>query len=61
MPYYEYTCQPCALTTMLSRTVEERDNPVTCTKCHQPMNRTYTTPAISFKGSGFYTTDKKAK
>lgn len=29
-----------------------------CTDCQQSMYRIYTSPAIAFKGNGFYTTDK---
>ena len=43
----------------------ERDYPIAtnpssieCPVCKDPATRSYSVPAISFKGSGFYSTDK---
>lgn len=58
MPYYEFTCDTCELTSMLTFSINE-DKQATCHKCRQPMRRSYSSPAITFKGTGFYTTDKR--
>lgn len=56
MPLYEYKCQRC------QRRVEKiqsfRDNPLTqCETCGGPLERLISSPAIQFKGSGWYVTD----
>lgn len=56
MPLYEYKCQRC------QRRVEKiqsfRDNPLTqCEACGGPLERLISSPAIQFKGSGWYVTD----
>ena len=58
MPYYEFTCDPCEITRMCVFGIND-DKQATCTQCKQPMRRSYTSPAITFKGKGFYSTDKR--
>lgn len=58
MPYYEYTCPDCDLTTMALKPFQERDDSPNCVMCSNPMLRQYASPSIAFKGTGFYTTDK---
>lgn len=57
MPNYEYVCEK-EHRVIQSRKVDDRDVPSTCSAplCDSPLKRVYTTPAISFKGSGFYST-----
>ena len=56
MPIYEYQCVDC-------RTRQEviqnfSDAPLTtCAKCGGAMKKLFSSPAIQFKGSGFYKTD----
>lgn len=58
MPTYDYRCDGCEITTSEQRAIADRDNPVNCKICRQVMWRVLTAPAIKFKGSGFYSTDK---
>lgn len=59
MPVYTYMCgMGCANWFDQQRTVNERDDETICEKCGHPMTRVYTPPAITFKGTGFYQTDK---
>jgi putative FmdB family regulatory protein len=56
MPAYDYRCAKCAKHVTEVRAIEE-DNPnPTC--CDNPMIRLYNFGAVTFNGSGFYTTDK---
>jgi len=55
MPTYEYRCHKCLSLTILNRKTEERDEEVSC-PCGQNSSRIYSTPAVKFKGSGFYST-----
>lgn len=55
MPTYEYRCGKCNSLTVLSRSVDERDDEVTCT-CGFSSTRIYNAPGIQFKGTGFYKT-----
>jgi putative FmdB family regulatory protein len=55
MPTYEYRCRKCHSLIVLSRKTEERDEEVTC-PCGQVSSRIYSTPAVQFKGTGFYST-----
>jgi putative FmdB family regulatory protein len=56
MPIYSYTCIECDVSKDISRSVEERDEPALCEKCGYRMSRSFATPQIQFKGSGFYST-----
>ena len=55
MPTYEYRCGKCESLTILSRSVDERDKPVTCV-CGFSSTRIYNAVGIQFKGTGFYKT-----
>jgi len=61
MPLYSYTCKTCEVTSAISRSIHDPEVIPSCLKCDQPMHRQYSTPAVSFKGSGFYITDKGNK
>ncbi len=60
MPTYQYLCRDCdhefeAIQSM-------RDDPLTvCPSCGGTLRKVYAPLAISFKGSGFYTTDQRKK
>lgn len=58
MPLYEYLCKDCNEMLVENKTAEDRDALPNCIKCNQPMKRMFGSPGVSFKGSGFYTTDK---
>lgn len=58
MPIYQYLCKNCNLIVVESREVDERDNETMCDNCNVTMKRLFSSPGVSFKGSGFYSTDK---
>ena len=56
MPLYEYECKQCDERTEVLRKLS--DPPYThCPKCGGEMKKLISSPAIQFKGSGFYKTD----
>jgi putative FmdB family regulatory protein len=62
MPTYEYACRDCGHTFEIVRSM--LDEPLTmCPECGGSLRKVFAPPAISFKGSGFYSTDhgQKAK
>ena len=61
MPLYEYECEACGQRFELIRKFS--DPPVdVCTLCGKgPVTRLFSSPAIQFKGSGFYITDYAKK
>jgi putative FmdB family regulatory protein len=57
MPLYEFCCISCNLNKELNLPVDKRDaNDVFCEECGYHMIRVLTSPAIQFKGGGFYST-----
>ena len=60
MPLYEYQCESCS--TRFERIQKFSDPPVeTCPKCAGPVKKLPSSPAIQFKGSGWYITDYAKK
>ena len=61
MPLYEYECESCGERFELIRKFS--DLPVdVCARCGKgPVTRLFSSPAIQFKGSGFYITDYAKK
>ena len=56
MPIYEYVCQECGVHfDKLQRFGDAQ--PDTCPNGHHKVARVLSSPAIIFKGSGFYVTD----
>jgi putative FmdB family regulatory protein len=56
MPLYEYECDACGR--RFERIQKFSDPPVAaCPTCDGPVRKLLSTPAIQFKGSGFYITD----
>ena len=56
MPLYEYQCEKCAVRTEVVQRFS--DPPVTvCESCGGSVRKLISSPAIQFKGSGFYITD----
>lgn len=56
MPLYEYRCESCAH--RFERIQKFSDPPIeTCPQCGGPVKKLLSSPAIQFKGSGFYITD----
>jgi len=60
MPLYEYQCEACA--TRFEKIQKFSDPPVeTCPSCGGSVRKLISSPAIQFKGSGWYVTDYAAK
>jgi putative FmdB family regulatory protein len=60
MPTYEYVCKRCGHLFEIIQSM--RDDPLTeCPECGGELRKVFAPPAISFKGSGFYTTDHRKK
>jgi putative FmdB family regulatory protein len=56
MPIYEYLCSQCNERQEIIQRISE--DPLThCPKCGGAMRKLISSPAIQFKGSGFYKTD----
>jgi putative FmdB family regulatory protein len=60
MPLYEYQCQSCEA--RFEKIQKFSDPPVeVCPKCGGSVKKLPSSPAIQFKGSGFYITDYPKK
>jgi putative FmdB family regulatory protein len=60
MPLYEYECESCG--NRFERIQKFSDPPVdTCPACGAKVRRLISSPAIQFKGSGWYITDYAKK
>jgi putative FmdB family regulatory protein len=60
MPLYEYECDACG---HKFEKIQKFSDPIesTCPKCGGPVHKLMSSPAIQFKGSGFYITDYAKK
>jgi putative FmdB family regulatory protein len=59
MPLYEYQCPQCGRFELIKKF---SDAPVdTCPTCGQPVQKLLSSPAIQFKGTGWYVTDYAKK
>jgi putative FmdB family regulatory protein len=60
MPLYEYECDACG---HRFEKIQKYSDPLqdTCSKCGGPVHKLMSSPAIQFKGSGFYITDYAKK
>ncbi|MGH9356357.1 MAG: FmdB family zinc ribbon protein [Terriglobia bacterium] len=60
MPLYEYQCKGCGA--IVEKIQKFSDAPLRkCEKCGGKLERLLSSPAIQFKGSGFYITDYARK
>ncbi|MBI5316237.1 MAG: hypothetical protein HZB34_09715 [Nitrospirae bacterium] len=60
MPIYEYQCEACAERFEIKQGM--KDDPLTvCPQCGKRVQRLISSPAIMFKGSGWYVTDYSDK
>ena len=60
MPIYEYACEKCRR--RIERIQKVSDPPCKkCPHCGGPLRKLVSSPAIQFKGSGFYITDYAKK
>jgi putative FmdB family regulatory protein len=60
LPLYEYVCTQCGQ--QIEKIQKFSDPPLTqCEKCGGKLKRVLSSPAIQFKGSGWYVTDYARK
>jgi putative FmdB family regulatory protein len=60
MPLYEYQCESCG--TRVEKIQKFTDPPpASCAACGGDMRKLFSSPAIQFKGSGWYITDYAKK
>jgi predicted nucleic acid-binding Zn ribbon protein len=53
---YSFKCE-CGSTRDIEQSIHAAIEEPMCTDCHKSMSRCWSSPAITFKGKGFYTTD----
>jgi|APGre2960657404_1045060.scaffolds.fasta_scaffold975845_1 putative FmdB family regulatory protein len=58
MPTYEFKCKGCQQTVSVTSSMSELKTPK-CLQCLTFMHRVFSVNGVTFKGRGFYTTDKK--
>lgn len=58
MALYDYTCKDCNSSVTISRGISEKEDIPFCSACNKPFSRVYSSIAVAFNGSGFYSTDK---
>jgi putative FmdB family regulatory protein len=61
MPLYEYQCEECDHRFEVIQKSFSDPQVQTCPKCGGPVRKLMSSPAIQFKGSGFYITDYARK
>lgn len=54
---YQYKCNACNTQIEIERGINEPERSPACMDCHGTMARVWNTPAITFRGKGFYSTD----
>ena len=60
MPIYEYQCTKCREVCEVLQKAKDKP-PEMCPKCGGPVTKITSSPAIQFKGSGWYVTDYAKK
>jgi putative FmdB family regulatory protein len=61
MPKYEYKCIDCESLVEVEASIYEFPVTPDCKQCEMPMVRIFSSFGLSFKGTGFYSTDKGHK
>ena len=57
-PSYDYKCSACKDTATVVKGIQEKEIIPICFKCRQDMTRQFYIGAVTFKGPGYYSTDK---
>ena len=60
MPLYEYRCQKCGKVSEILQSLDEKPARI-CPHCGGRVKKLHSTPAIQFKGTGWYVTDYAGK
>lgn len=55
---YDYECPGDGQVITIERSINDSEIPYFCRTCGAQLARVFTPPAISFKGPGFYKTDR---
>ena len=55
---YEYECPGCGDVRQIERKMTDPEDTYICTACHNEFRRKWSSPPVTFKGAGFYSTDK---
>ena len=58
MAIYTYECPDCHIQQDVIRGISEAEKSYLCEQCNSMLFRVYSSPAVQFNGSGFYSTDK---
>ena len=58
MATYEYSCKDCKTTITVERLVDAVETIPDCEYCGHKLTRVYSWGNTTFKGKGFYSTDK---
>ncbi|NBT46636.1 MAG: zinc ribbon domain-containing protein [Actinobacteria bacterium] len=56
---YDYVCLNCDTSVEKERSINDAEPTYLCKDCGYRLQRVYTPAVISFKGGGFYTTDRR--
>ena len=57
---YQYKCNACNTQVEVERSIRDEERAPICMDCHGTMSRVWNSPAITFNGAGFYSTDNQA-
>ena len=62
MPVYNYRCvkPDCGSDNSITCAMKDKPETVACSICKSPTRQIYYSPAVTFSGAGFYSTDKRA-
>lgn len=55
---YDYECDNCGNIILIERKIDEPEQDYDCPQCFSTLSRKWSSPAVQFKGTGFYSTDK---
>lgn len=61
MPIYDYECKDCNVGSSVVARISDTITAPICTECGQDMVRKFNLGAVTFKGSGFYRTDRNKR
>jgi putative FmdB family regulatory protein len=59
MPTYDYKCRTCDQSATLITGINRELMIPRCVKCQTEMVRDFGSPAVKFKGKGFYSNERK--
>ena len=55
---YDYECPGCGDVRQIERKMTDPEETIMCTNWVNEFRRVWTSPPVTFKGKGFYSTDK---